>query len=82
MKDILNKLNIALGSLRDKKPAVVVIVLVVLALGYYAAQKGYISEDLLNVHFITEQVEKFFPKEATKVVVDTLAQPISDTLIK
>jgi uncharacterized membrane protein len=82
MKDLLTKLMSAFTFLKGKKTSVIVIVLAILAVGYYAAQKGYISEEFLNVEVITSHVEGLFSKDTTKVVVDTLAQPISDTLIK
>lgn len=82
MKEVLTKLMSAFDFLKGKKPSVIAVVLVVLALGYYAAQKGYISEDLLNINVITEHVEKLLTKDTTKTVVDTLIQPISDTLTK
>jgi len=82
MKDLVTKLVSLIVSLKDKKPAVIGIIVVIFILGYFAVQKGYIPQDLLDIKFITEQVESLFVSDSTKVVVDTLTQPISDTLIK
>jgi hypothetical protein len=82
MKDLTTKLVSLIVSLKGKKPIVIGIIAVIFILGYFAVQKGYISQDVLDVKFITEQVESLFASDSTKVVIDTLAQPISDTLIK
>ena len=84
MKDLVSKLIKLLLSLKGKKPIVVGIVSVIFILGYFAVQKGYISQDVLDMDLIIKEVEKAFASDSTKVVVDTLyqASPITDTLIK
>lgn len=88
MKDLVVKLVSLIVSLKGKKPAVIGAIVVVFLLGYFAVQKGYIPQDLIDVKFITEQVDSLFASDSTEVVVDTIpvidtiAQPISDTSIK
>jgi hypothetical protein len=82
MKDLVTKLVSLIVSLKDKKPAVIGIIVVIFILGYFAVQKGYIPQDLLDIKFITEQVESLFVSDSTKAVVDTLAKPIFDSSIK
>jgi hypothetical protein len=80
MKDLVTKLVSLIVSLKGKKPAIVGTIVVVFILGYFAVQKGYIPQDLLDVKFITEQVESLFASDSTKVVIDTLS--VVDTLAK
>jgi hypothetical protein len=84
MKDLVVKLVSLIASLKGKKPAVIGAMVVVFLLGYFAVQKGYIPQDLIDVKFITEQVDSLFASDSTEVVVDTLnqASPIIDTITK
>jgi hypothetical protein len=84
MKDLVTKLVSLIVSLKGKKPTIIGTVVVVFILGYFAVQKGYISQDVLDVKFITEQVESILASDSTKVIVDTLNQaaPVIDTTTK
>jgi hypothetical protein len=84
MKDLVSKLIKLLLSLKGKKPIVIGIVAVIFILGYFAVQKGYISQDLLDMNLIIKEVENLFASDSTKVAVDTLNQaaPVIDTIIK
>lgn len=84
MKDLVTKLVSLIASLKGKKPIVIGIIVAIFILGYYAVQKGYITQDLLDVNFITKQVESLFSSDTTKVVVDTLNQaaPVKEISIK
>ena len=52
MKDLVSKLIKLLLSLKGKKPIVIGIVAVIFILGYFAVQKGYISQDLLDMNLM------------------------------
>ena len=80
MKELLIKLVSVFNSLKGKKPAVIAIVCGIFLIGYYAVQKGYITEDMLDIKFITEQVELLFPKDSVINPVDTLKINVIDTL--
>lgn len=84
MKDQVIKLIKLLLSLKGKKPIVIGIVAAIFLIGYFAVQKGYISQDMLDMNLIIEEVEKAFASDSTKIVVDSLNQTstVTDTLIK
>jgi hypothetical protein len=84
MKDLVSKLIKLILSLKGKKPIVIGVVAVIFILGYFAVQKGYISQDVLDMNLIIKEVENLFALDSTKVVVDTLNQaaPVTDTLTK
>lgn len=84
MKDLVIKLIKLLLSLKGKKPIVIGIVAAIFLIGYFAVQKGYISQDMLDMNLIIEEVEKAFASDSTKIVVDSLNQTstVTDTLIK
>ena len=73
MKDLVSKLIKLLLSLKGKKPIVVGIVAVIFILGYFAVQKGYISQDVLDMDLIIKEVEKAFASDSTKVITDSLS---------
>lgn len=80
MKLPLDKVKQVLDLVKGKKPAVVIVSLLAIILAYYAASKGYISQDLVNVEQIVKYVGDAFGSDTTKVAIDTIAQPIVDTL--
>jgi hypothetical protein len=73
MKDLVSKLIKLLLSLKGKKPIVIGIVAVIFILGYFAVQKGYISQDLLDINLIIKEVENAFASDSTKVITDSLS---------
>ena len=73
MKDLVSKLIKLLLSLKGKKPIVIGIVAVIFILGYFAVQKGYISQDVLDMNLIIKEVENLFPSDSTKVITDSLS---------
>jgi hypothetical protein len=84
MKDLVSKLIKLLLSLKGKKPIVIGIVAAIFIVGFFAVQKGYISQDVLDMDLIIKEVEKAFASDSTKAVVDSLNQTstMTDTLIK
>jgi len=80
MKDLVTKLVDLLNSLKGKKPVVIGIVSVIFILGYFGVQKGYITQDMLDMDFITKQVESFFPTDTLSIPVDTLKTNVIDSL--
>jgi len=84
MKDLVNKLIKLLLSLKGKKPIVIGIVAVIFILGYFAVQKGLISQDLLDINLITKQVESLFSSDSVKVITDSISHvaPIVDSIAK
>ena len=73
MKDLVSKLIKLLLSLKGKKPLVIGIVVVIFILGYFAIQKGYISQDMLDMNLVITHVESLFTSDSTKVVTDSLS---------
>jgi len=73
MKDLISNLIKLVLSLKGKKPIVIGIVVVIFILGYFAVQKGYISQDVLNMNLITKEVENIFTSDSSKVIIDTLS---------
>jgi uncharacterized membrane protein len=73
MKDLVSKLIKLLLSLKGKKPIVIGIVAIIFILGYFAVQKGYISQDLLDMNLIIKEVETAFASDSTKVITDSLS---------
>jgi hypothetical protein len=73
MKDLISNLIKLVLSLKGKKPIVIGIVVVIFILGYFAVQKGYISQDVLDMNLITKEVENIFTSDSSKVIIDTLS---------
>jgi hypothetical protein len=73
MKDLVSKLIKLLLSLKGKKPIVIGIVAIIFILGYFAVQKGYISQDLLDMSLIIKEVENVFASDSTKIITDSLS---------
>ena len=73
MKDLVSKLIKLLLSLKGKKPVVIGIVAVIFILGYFAVQKGYISQDVLDMDLIIKEVENALASDSTKVITDSLS---------
>lgn len=81
MKDSLVKSLIdLLQKTKGKKPIVIIVTIAVFVLGYFAVQKGYISQDLFDSGILTDQVDSVFSKS----VADTISAvpSIVDTLSK
>lgn len=75
MKKFQEKLLPLLLNLKGKKPIVVGLSVVVIALCLVGVKYGYISEEMVNFNVIVESIDGMF-KSAS---VDTLA-PVVDTL--
>lgn len=80
MKLPLDKVKEILALVKGKKPAVVIVSILAIIVAYYAASKGYISQDLLSPDQIVKYVSDAFGSDTAKVAIDTIAQPIVDTL--
>jgi len=83
MKDSLIKSLMALlQKSKGKKPVVIVITIAVFVLGYFAVQKGYISQDLLDSGILTDQVDSVFSTSTVDSIstIDSIAPAIGDTV--
>ena len=74
MKNLINKLIPLVGTLKNKKPVVLVIIAAAIGLGYFAVHKGWISEDALNVEMIIHGVSEAF-ENSSKLVTDSVTSP-------
>jgi hypothetical protein len=72
VKSIINLLQKSQG----KKPVVIIVSIIVFALGYYAVQKGYISQDLLDSGILIDQVDSVFVEQS----IDTLVVNTIDSI--
>jgi len=77
MKDSLVKSLInLLKKSQGKKPIVIIVSIVVFVLGYYAVQKGYISQELLDSGILTDQVDSIFIEQS----IDTITVNTVDSI--
>jgi uncharacterized membrane protein len=82
MEKIPTKKAVSLiSALKGKKPVVIIACVVIFIVGIFAAKKGYISEDLLDVNNIVSFVNGALASDSTKAAVDTAAHVI-DSLPK
>jgi hypothetical protein len=81
----VNKLVSLVGAVKGKKPVVIIVSVVVVIGAIFAINKGYISEDMLNVdaivHFIDGSVSggdaaAIVDSPAVEVVVDSVAEVV------
>jgi hypothetical protein len=78
MKDALVKNLLALlTKVKGKKPVVIAVTIVVFILGYFAVQKGYISQDMIDNFISSGQIDSIFKD---KVVIDTVNTVIVDSI--
>jgi hypothetical protein len=75
------KVESLIGAVKGKKPVVIIACIVIFIVGIFAAKKGYISEDLVNVDTIVSFVNGALGSDSAKVAVDTAAH-IVDSLPK
>ena len=75
------KVESLIGAVKGKKPVVIIACVVIFIVGIFAAKKGYISEDLLDINTIVGFVDNAFASDSTKAAVDTAAHVI-DSLPK
>lgn len=83
MKDSLVKSLIELIlKVKGKKPVVIAVTLAVFALGYYAVQKGYISQELFDSGILTDQVDSILDQSVVDTLntVDTLIESSSESI--
>jgi hypothetical protein len=78
MKNLISKLLPLINKFKGKKPIVIILSVVAIAAGVFAAQKGYINEESLNFEAIINVVSDAF----ASAPVDSVAIPIEpvDTL--
>ena len=79
MKDLLPKLMSAFNLAKGKKPVVIILSIVAVAVLYYAAHKGWISSDIVSIQQIVDGISSAFPANSVKVAIDTIVIPV-DTL--
>lgn len=83
MKNLpVNKLISLINAVKGKKPVVIIASIVAIAAAIFAINKGYISEDMLNVDAVVGFIDGVVGKEVEAVpVVDTLSiEVMMDTL--
>jgi len=78
MKNLVNKLLPLVDKFKGKKPIIIILSVVVIAAGIFAAQKGYIAEESLNFEAIINVVSNAF----ATAPVDSVAIPIEDLPIE
>lgn len=66
------KVESLIGAVKGKKPVVIIVCVVIFIVGIFAAKKGYISEDLVNVDTIVSFVNSALGSDSAKAVVDSL----------
>ena len=71
MKNLINKLLPLIGKLKGKKPVVIIVSIILVLIGFYAIEKGYITESSLDFGSIIDQVDL--------IMVDTTK--VSDTIL-
>jgi hypothetical protein len=82
MKNFVSKFLPVINKLKGKKPIVIVLSVVVIALALLGVKFGYITEDMVDFHFIVNQIDGMFvstPVDSIEVPVDTLINVV-DTL--
>ena len=72
MKNLISKLLPLINKFKGKKPIVIILSVVVIAAGVFAAQKGYINEESLNFEAIINVVSDAF----ASAPVDSVAVPV------
>jgi hypothetical protein len=72
MKNLVNKLLPLVDKFKGKKPIIIILSVVVIAAGIFAAQKGYIAEESLNFEAIINVVSNVF----ATAPVDSVAIPL------
>jgi len=78
----VNKLISLINAVKGKKPVVIIASVVAIAAAIFAINKGYISEDMLNVDAVVSFIEDAVSKEAEVNVIDTVAtQVVVDSVI-
>jgi hypothetical protein len=83
MEKIPTKKAVSLiGALKGKKPVVIIVCVIIFIAGIFAAKKGYISEDLVNVDTIVSFVNNAFASDSTQAVVDTTIHVVDSLSIK
>ena len=78
MKQLISKYLVpVLQAVKGKKPVVITVSIVVIAAAIFAAQKGYISQDLVNIDLIVKEVGNIFSSsDSVKVVVDSTSKVV------
>jgi uncharacterized membrane protein len=79
MKNSLNKLLPLISKLNGKKPIVIIISVILISLGIYAVEKGYINEGMLDLGSVVDQVDQILAD--TTQVSDTILIEKVDTVI-
>lgn len=78
MKDSLVKNLLALFTkVNGKKPVVIAVTILVFILGYFAVQKGYITQDILDSIISSGQIDSLLKN---KSVIDTVNTVIVDSI--
>ena len=87
MKNVFSKLLPLINKFKGKKPIVIILSIIAIAIGIFAAQKGYITEESLNFEAIINVVSDAFSEvQVDSIIVpiepmDTLAIEIVDSII-
>lgn len=84
MKNVFSKLLPLIDKFKGKKPIVIILSIVAIAAGIFAAQKGYINEESLNFEAIINVVSSAFaeaPADSIISPVDTLTIEVVDSVV-
>lgn len=72
MKKLISTLLPLIGKFKGKKPIVIIISVIVIAIGLFAVEKGYIAEDVLKMDLLIDHINGAFETS----VVDSVVLPI------
>lgn len=76
----VNKLVSLVGAVKGKKPVVIIASVVAVVVAIFAINKGYISEDMLNVDAIVGFIDNSVGNEAQAVVDSPAVQVVVDSV--
>lgn len=81
MKNLISKVLPFIGKLKGKKPIVIIVIAVAIGGGYFAVHKGWISEEVVNIEFIIDEVSNAF-ESSSKEVIDSVALPVDSLSVE
>ena len=76
----VNKIVSLVGAVKGKKPVVIIASVVAVVVAIFAINKGYISEDMLNVDAIVSFIDNSVGSEAQAVVDSPAVQVVVDSV--
>ena len=76
----VNKIVSLVGAVKGKKPVVIIASVVAVVVAIFGINKGYISEDMLNVDAIVGFIDNSVGNEAQAVVDSPAVQVVVDSV--